>query len=810
MSMTIHRHGVCCRLYVTLFFLLVLLNASQAQGITTDDKTLSPYFFVESDNPELDQLPLKESLANVTISGVIADVVLEQVYENDGLRPIEAVYLFPASTRAAVHAMKMAVGNRIIEAEIKERKAAEKTYESAKQAGKSASLLEQARPNVFQMRVANILPGDTIRVSLSYTELITPTNGNYEFVLPTVVGPRYNNRSGDDADAEMSWVESPCLHEGEVAAFDFDVTLCINTPIPMAKVTSPSHDIDVSITDPKAARIALSGADAANRDLVVRYRLMGDRIQSGMLAFEGEKENYFLMMMEPPEQVAERNRVSREHLFIVDVSGSMHGFPLDTAKMLMKRILKSITPDDCFNMLLFAGGSELFSSKSLPATKGNIAKATHWIDSMQGSGGTELLPALKRALRLPWPPDTSRIITVVTDGYVVAVEEEAYALVRQNLGAANLFTFGIGTSVNRELIEILARAGAGEPFVVLDSREASAAAKQYQRYISEPVLRSISVRFEGIDAYDVTPISVPDLFTMRPIVLFGKYKGKPNGRILVDGKQGSAAFRATIRFDGARSSSENRPLEYLWARSRIRTLSDQAALGSRPEIQSQITRLGLEYHLMTRYTSFVAVDSVIRSSGKGAATVKQPAPMPAGVSDLAIGKASGALYGILGPNVGYGGLGISGTGRGGGGIGLGAIGHSGGGGSGVGYGRGVGAGGLGGRRGNSPKIRSGASTVKGSLSKEIIRRVIHRHINEIRFCYEKALSTHSDLEGRVVVRFIIASDGTVAKVTLKKSTLNNAAVEQCILTAVGRWRFPPPTDGGTVIVSYPFLLAPPQ
>ncbi|MCU0584285.1 MAG: trypsin, partial [Syntrophales bacterium] len=166
---------------------------------TSDDRSLSPYFFVKSDDPALDPLPLKSASASVRISGVIADVLVTQVYKNEGRKPIEAVYVFPASTRAAVYGMKMTIGKRVVEAKIQKRDEARRDYEKARDQGKSASLLEQQRPNVFQMNVANIMPGDEIRVEMKYTELIVPTEGVYEFVYPAVVGPRYSNQAADTA-----------------------------------------------------------------------------------------------------------------------------------------------------------------------------------------------------------------------------------------------------------------------------------------------------------------------------------------------------------------------------------------------------------------------------------------------------------------------------------------------------------------------------------------------------------------------------------------------------------------------------------
>ncbi|MBW2124026.1 MAG: VWA domain-containing protein, partial [Deltaproteobacteria bacterium] len=383
-------------------------------------KTLSPYFLVKSDDPESDPLPLKSTSVRVDISGVIADVVVTQVYRNEGERPLEAIYVFPASTRAAVYGMRMTIGERTITAEIRERRAARRLYEQARNAGKSASLLEQKRPNVFQMRVANILPSDTVRVELSYTELLVSTGGVYEFVYPTVVGPRYSNVPAAGVSPGERWIENPYLHQGEPPPYTFGITVNLAAGLPIRDVTCSSHKVDIEYRDPGLATIELDGSEryGGNRDFLLKYRLAGRRIQTGLLLFEGEEENFFLLMVQPPKRVSPVEIPPREYIFIVDVSGSMHGFPLDISKKLLKDLIGSLRPADRFNVLLFAGGSSVLSERSVAATPENIRRAVDLIERQRGGGGTELLPALKRALSLPGTEGHSRNVVIATDGYV--------------------------------------------------------------------------------------------------------------------------------------------------------------------------------------------------------------------------------------------------------------------------------------------------------------------------------------------------------------------------------------------------------
>ncbi|MFH1653517.1 MAG: trypsin, partial [Pseudomonadota bacterium] len=258
------------------------------------------------------------------------------------------------------------------------------------------------------------------------------------------------------------------------------------------------------------------------------------------------------------------------------------------------------------------------------------------LDKQDGSGGTELIPALKRALDLPRTKGTSRIIVTVTDGYV-SVEKDAFELIRANLGKANLFSFGIGSSVNRFIIEGMARAGLGEPFVILNKDGADATADKFREYILSPVLQGIDVSYKDFGAYDVEPESLPDLFAMRPIMLIGKFKGDAKGKITVTGTTPAGKFQQSVDLASGINSPDNSALQYLWARQKIMYLSDMNKLEKDDARVKEITNLGLKYHLMTDYTSFIAIDKIKRADGKFV-TVKQPLPLPQGVSDRAVGE----------------------------------------------------------------------------------------------------------------------------------------------------------------------------
>ncbi|MEN8161279.1 MAG: VWA domain-containing protein, partial [Myxococcota bacterium] len=499
---------------------------------------------------------------------------------------------------------------------------------------------------VFPMSGANVLPGHTIDLTLEYTELLLPTEGRYEFVFPTVVGPRYGNKTAREAPDD-GWIANPTLRKGVSTPATWSLSGVISAALPLQEVVSPTHALAGSYESSSLYRVALEKGEAhgTDRDFVLAYRLAGDAIQSGLSLYEAGDEKYFLLQVEPPARVEESAVPPREFVFVIDVSGSMRGFPLATVKELLRELVLPLRPIDKFNVLLFSGGSRLLSEESLPGTAANVQRALALIDGEPGGGGTELVPALERALSLSPEPGLARSFVILTDGYVAA-DREAIELVTGNLGEASFFAFGIGTSVNRFLIEGLARAGQGEPFVVLDRAKARETAERFAEYVATPVLTDVRVDFEGFDAYGIEPRTVPDVLAARPVVVFGKWRGELGGVIHVTGRTGRDDFWRRFEVDEVAPRDENGVLSKLWARARIAALSDYGLAQPGEAARREITALGLEHALLTRYTSFVAVAKRIVNPGGEADDVTQPLPLPKGVPETALALAVGAEPGL--------------------------------------------------------------------------------------------------------------------------------------------------------------------
>ncbi len=752
--------------FFTLIFSLFPLFGQIPEHVD-EDNTLAPFFFVQSEDASIDQLPLKETFASVDISGIIADVKVTQVYKNEGLTKLEAIYIFPASTRAAVYAMKMTIGERIIQARIEKRETARAEYTQALAEGRTASLLEQQRPNVFQMNVGNILPGDEIKIELFYTELLLSENQMYEFVFPTVVGPRYSNQKESDATTHDLWVKNPYLHSGRVPTYVFDIDITLSAGLPIKEILSPSHEVDVNYLGKDRALINLTPTtkNSGNRDFIVKYRLAGDMISPGLLLYEGEKENFFLMMLQPPKRVRLEEIPGREYIFIVDVSGSMNGFPLDISKKLLRDLIGNLRSSDLFNVLLFAAGSNVLAEHSLPATEGNINKAIRLIESKRGGGGTELLPALKKALALPKQENYSRTIVIATDGYV-NVEKQAFDLIRNNLGKANMFAFGIGSSVNRFLIEGIARAGMGESFVITRAAEAAAKADKFREYISTPVLTNITYAFEGVETYDVEPVAIPDVLAERPVLIFGKWRGRPEGTITLNGKSGGGkSFSKQINLSDYKPSGKNAGLRYLWARYKIAMLNDYNQVSSDIALVEKITDLGLTYSLLTGYTSFVATDTEIRSGNGESVTVKQPLPLPQGVSNMALaGGSAGRGYGGTGWNKmrHYSGAPVTTQ--------MDVMAEE---------------------AGKEVPLKDDVLLIRVHSSQSALenelRELAKSYNNDFKDCYRNSIQYGKS--GKLVIDLILDSTGNIKEIKIVDNELKDKSLEKCFKTIIKNWQF---------------------
>src|SRR5215211_5062812 len=608
--------------------------------------------------------PLKHTDVKAEISGFISRVVVTQHFENPFPEKIEAVYTFPLPQNAAVDDMTMSVGERTVRGKILPREEAQAVYDAAKSSGKVAGLLDQERPNIFTQSVANILPGEQVKIMISYVEKLSYVNGAYEFVFPMVVGPRYVPRSAKQVsqgngfapdtnqvpDASRITPKSPPA--GMRSGHDISLEVALDAGLIIDNIDSKTHPINVQRPDAHSARLRLKeDATIPNKDFVLRYDVAGQAIQDALLTHRSDKGGFFTLILQPPDRVTAQDVTPKELVFVLDTSGSMQGFPIEKAKETMKLALDNLYPSDTFNLITFAGDTQILFPKPVAATKANLGKAQAFLRSRSGSGGTEMMTAIKAALEPSDDQSHIRIVCFMTDGYV-GNDMEIISEIQKHQNA-RVFAFGIGESVNRFLLDKMAETGRGEVEYVSLNDDGSAAARRFHERVRNPLLTDITIDWNGLSVADVYPQRIPDLFGAKPVILTGRFSSAGRATIRLRGKMAGNDFVREIPVELPETMASHDVLASLWARRRIDSLMDQDYSGAqagnmRPELKDTITQLGIEYRLMTQFTSFVAVQEMIVTDGGQSRRVDVPVEVPEGVNRQAVMGREVGDFGFIG------------------------------------------------------------------------------------------------------------------------------------------------------------------
>jgi len=595
--------------------------------------------------------PLKHTDVHGAISGFLARVSVTQIFENSLSTAIEAIYTFPLPQDASVDDMTIQVGGRTIRALIKERREARRIYEKAKNTGHVAALLGQERPNIFSQAISNIMPGEQVTVSISYAETLQYQDGSYEFFFPMVVGPRYipgqpTGKQGTgwapdtDKVPDASKITPPVTPPGTRAGHDVSLELAIDAGVPIQEVKSSSHQIDVERPGSSRVDIRLSNkTQIPNKDFVLKYAVagqdIGDAVLSQWSTGKSATGGHFTLILQPPARVPESDVTPKELVFVLDTSGSMMGFPITKAASLIDRALDELYPGDTFNLITFSGDTRVVFPEPVFPTAENIRKAREVLRQQRGYGGTEMMKAIRAALEPSDSLDHVRVVCFVTDGFV-GNDLEIIGEIQKHPNA-RVFAFGIGSSVNRFLIEGMAKAGRGDSEVVTLNDKADEASHRLYERLRSPLLTDIAIDWHGLPVTDVYPQKLPDLFSGKPLVVSGRYLAPVSGNIRLKGKRAGEEFVREIPVTLTASAAANSILPGFWARRRIDDLMSRDWSGAqsgamKPELQKEITQLGLDYRLMTQFTSFVAVeDRVVTQNGKPQ-RVEVPVELPEGVS----------------------------------------------------------------------------------------------------------------------------------------------------------------------------------
>ncbi|MDV7141198.1 VIT and VWA domain-containing protein [Tropicimonas sp. TH_r6] len=620
----------------------------------------------EVDGQEL-ALPMLRSDYQIDIAGDLARVTLTQVFENPHGAPMRAEYLFPLNRQAAVHAMEMELGGETIRAQIKRKQEAEADFAVAEQAGKAAALLTQHRPNMFTQTIANLVPGQPVTVRLSYVQPVPRVDGAYELVVPLLVVPRYEGPQGGstavtEADgwelkklpvAQVFGLDLP----GEIAPERVGLDLSLRSALPVISLTSLTHPLEITETDGTHEVRFADGRVLDNRDMVIRYVLGGEVPTAGVLAHRDEAGGYLSLSVEPPRAPETMPPTAREIVFVLDSSGSMGGAPMSASKRFMAAALDGLRPHDYFRILSFSTEIDQFATRALPANPANLKAGHRFLGGLETGGGTDIFSAVRTALSVDQPENTLRIVVFLTDGYI---GDEASVLreVRGRIGEARIYAFGVGSSVNRYLLEGMAEEGRGYARYVDPTESSAEAAEQFAADLRTPLLTDISVDWGGLDVSEATPARLPDLFDGNSLRLMARFEGALPEEIRVNGRVAgqSASLPVSLREIAEESAEVGAALPLSWARSRIADHERGLAVrdGDATEREVAITRLGLDFGLQSRFTSFVAIsESVVNPEG-GARPASVPLPQGGGVPVTAYPGFGGAstpepqaLFGLL-------------------------------------------------------------------------------------------------------------------------------------------------------------------
>jgi Ca-activated chloride channel homolog len=588
-------------------------------------------------------LPLKHTDVKASISGYIASVGVTQQFQNPYDTKIEAVYVFPLPQDAAINEFVMTIGDRRIRGIIREREEAERLYKEARAQGYRASLMTQERANIFTQKVANIEPGKQIDVSIRYFHTLPYSDGTLRFVFPMVVGPRFNPPNQTDGIAAVAHgsigtskqsTEVSYLRPNERSGHDISLSVDIDAGMTIEKLVSTSHEIVTTPSDkPTRRHVTLSPGDTIpNKDFVLGIKLASDTIKPGLLTYQDKRGGFLSMLIVPPADLGSLPRHPMEMVFVLDCSGSMSGEPINQAKNAIKYALDELQPQDSFQIIRFSNNASALGASPLPATPKNINAGKNYLRKLKGSGGTMMIEGITAALNFPHDKEKLRVVCFMTDGYI-GNEAQILKAVKERVGEARIFSFGVGSSPNRYLMQRMASLGRGTAaYVGLGDDGADVMDSFFQR-ASRPAMTNLQINWQGAQVFGTFPSQTPDLFVGQPITITGRYKGAPPNQITIQGQAAGEPVLINIQTNPTPPDNPHKALAPVWARTQIADLADKQAYAGDPhgELADQIKRLALNYNLVTAYTAFLAVDASQRTAGTQGTTVHVPVPVPKGV-----------------------------------------------------------------------------------------------------------------------------------------------------------------------------------
>ncbi|NLG17027.1 MAG: VWA domain-containing protein [Fibrobacter sp.] len=580
---------------------------------------------------------------------------VEQVFSNPFDLPFEATYIFPLPNNGAVHAMEFRTGSGVFHASLLEKEAAKEKYEAAKQQGQQASLLMQGQDNIFVQKLCNIPPHDSVKVTITFSMALTYSSGIYELAFPTVVGPRYN-----PAPLPKRSVNPTYLPPETRSGSSLDFTILIATPYEIDDLSCASHEVSLKRGDLESVLAAMGMFEAQeqlpdgvnptlvrmtaretipNKDIVVRFGRKNSGRDVSALSWHDGEQGYFAMSIFP-DLIDTATEIPKavDMTFVIDISGSMSGAPLEKEKEIMRAMIEKARPIDRLSFIAFNTTLSNCFDQPVEATAENLAAARKWIDNLQANGGTEMINGVRQGLSVPLDKDRVRILSLITDGYIGGIDQ-IYSEIKNDPNGTIAFTFGVGSSVNRELIDAAAAAGSGAAKVILLSDPVGPVMDEFWTRVRAPQLAGISLDWGG-EVSDLIPSVIPNLWLGQPVTIFGKYSSGGPRKIVLTAKKDEQTISESYDVYFVENNTFIDFVPKMWARQSIEVLMNEQAASNNERCKDEILSLSLEHDVLCKYTAFLAVaDSVVNENGE-MISMEIPGIIPEGVDPYMSGAIS--------------------------------------------------------------------------------------------------------------------------------------------------------------------------
>lgn len=755
-----------------------LPHVSQGQMVGLDS---SGYF----------RLPLLKTEVEARIGGLWARVDVHQVFVNATQQVLEVEYLFPLGERSAVDSMEFRTPNRVIRGVVKLKAQAEEEYQQAMTQGKRAAVLHQVRDNLFRQKMANLMPGDTVSVRISYVEELEFDLSTLRFRFPMTVGPYFTPQDSPSAtgkEVQTTYITPETRDRSQIA-----LRVHVLKAPGVALLHSPSHRVRVGeSSDKNAWELSLGdGESIPNKDFLLEIPFRNETPQSQLLVEKRGGERFFQYILYPPA-VKKSETFPREFIFVVDVSGSMRGFSLNKSKQVMRKILEQMNPSERFQVIAFANQAQSLFAQAMPSTPLNIQQALEFVDFQQGGGGTHFMAAIDQIFPTHQEATTSdrqKLVLFLTDGYI-GNEQEIIQSIRDRAQDNRVFTLGVGNSVNHSLLQGMAEAGAGVHAVIRTDGDSERAMRDFYARASAPLLTGFQLQGDGLDLSEVFPKRVAHLTADRPVQISGKWTAKTPVQV----KALARLPNGTLWQNRVNPMTvENVGLASLWARKKGAHIQlFEGAIDGREVVlpdtsRQKIESLGLQYQILTPYTSFVAVEEWVANNGQKQERVIQPSVIPEGIDPVSSGA---VMLSARSAKM------QSGFAEGGGGDLLGGLM---GGGSGV-YGNTV----------VTKHANRGQVVVPDSMqvsvesgeafrSKTEIAHIIKIRSGSLRHIYNRHLKQSPQLSGNITVRLVIGAKGEVIGIESVSSSVGLKDFENEVIRALKRWRWKTISQGEVVV-----------